>query len=787
MIKLVGRPLHQWDIGRKVRIVPQDGVQINEVHFANNGDMKALVVRTTVGDSGITADIPNKLLQTGKDLVAYAVFSSDTAEHTEYRKHFSVTDRPKPEDYVYTEKAVYSYKAIFETIKNGTGKNALVIGQGEAIGDYSVAEGMDTRAMGVAAHAEGANNISLSRAGHAEGSNNQIGSKAFTVLAVDPGNKTYTLDDTTGLQEAVDKGYLYSCNVCFHKTGNGEHSSMQKENYGKITAINGNVVTLNPFYDVTSEVTDGVFETKDSYIVDDMDTEENTFRVIDLPNVGTRTIGDSSHVEGDQCKTLSKDAHAEGFKSLAYGSYAHVEGNRTKAGFGGHAEGRETTASGKRAHAEGFQTTASGEQSHSEGWRTASKGKNSHAEGFETVASGEQSHAEGKGSIAEGYSSHAENNGKAYGANSHAEGSGGMAYGLGSHAEGEVTKAYGSFSHAEGGKAETTNLTRNNSYGTLPVSEVIQIKSNVAEGARSHAEGEGTHAYGRGSHAEGLYTYAGGYNSHAEGQLTQALASGCHAEGWDTVAKGINSHAEGNGTAAIGTYSHAEGKNTVVYSDAGHVQGRYNEPDFGGGYAHIVGNGTHDGRSNAHTLSWEGNAWFCGKVSGTGADYAEYFEWADGNPNDEDRVGLIVALEGDKIRPANSGDDILGVVSGTAMVVGDNAEWEWQDKYLCDDYGRVIWEMVEEFDEEGKSMGFFPHRQINPNYDPKQEYVRRVDRPEWDTVGLVGKLHVTDDGSCTVGGYATVGANGIATASGEKTNMRVMKRIKDNIVLVFMK
>lgn len=44
-----------------------------------------------------------------------------------------------------------------------------------------------------------------------------------------------------------------------------------------------------------------------------------------------------------------------------------------------------------------------------------------------------------------------------------------------------------------------------------------------------------------------------------------------------------------------------------------------------------------------------------------------------------------------------------------------------------------------------------------------------------------------DDGSCVVGGYAKVGQNGIATVSTEKSGMRVMKRITDNIVLVFMK
>lgn len=96
-----------------------------------------------------------------------------------------------------------------------------------------------------------------------------------------------------------------------------------------------------------------------------------------------------------------------------------------------------------------------------------------------------------------------------------------------------------------------------------------------------------------------------------------------------------------------------------------------------------MGNGTgttQEKRSNAHTLDWSGNATFEGKVTGTGADYAEYFEWADGNPDGEDHVGLIVTLDGEKIRIANPEDEVLGVVSGTAMVLGDNAEWEWRQK-----------------------------------------------------------------------------------------------------------
>jgi hypothetical protein len=217
----------------------------------------------------------------------------------------------------------------------------------------------------------------------------------------------------------------------------------------------------------------------------------------------------------------------------------------------------------------------------------------------------------------------------------------------------------------------------------------------------------------------------------------------------------------------------------------------------------VVGKGSKATQSNALTLNASGNLWTAGTVTSTGADYAELFEWLDGNPNGDDRVGMIVALEGDKIRPATAEDEILGVISGTAMVLGDNAAWEWKDKYVTDNYGRIVYaEPVEEFAEYTdyvdpedestwknvkESTGFTAYPKLNPNYDPEREYISRENRKEWDAVGLLGKLHINDDGSCIVGGYAKVGKDGIATASTDKTNIRVMKRITDTIILALVK
>lgn len=173
--------------------------------------------------------------------------------------------------------------------------------------------------------------------------------------------------------------------------------------------------------------------------------------------------------------------------------------------------------------------------------------------------------------------------------------------------------------------------------------EVFNDYYNIATGEHSHAEGISTIASGDYSHAEGGYTTASRHYSHAEGGNTIASGGWSHAEGKNTTASGTESHAEGSyttssgangahaegwGTIASGDASHAEGWSTIASGDFGqHVQGKFNIEDTNNKYAHIVGNGTNTDpnnptRSNAHTLDWEGNAWYKGDiyVGGTGQD-----------------------------------------------------------------------------------------------------------------------------------------------------------------------
>lgn len=271
-------------------------------------------------------------------------------------------------------------------------------------------------------------------------------------------------------------------------------------------------------------------------------------------------------------------------------------------------------------------------------------------------------------------------------------------------------------------------------------------------------------------------------------------AYGCHLIGDENTAGANYSYMMGKYNESTNTNTYLFGEGLYSGSALQTAVGHWNSEDGLDSYSFFIGCGTGSGdRRNAMTINLENNASFGGTITSQGADYAEYFEWADGNPEAEDRVGYIVALKGDKIVKAQAEDEVLGIISGTVAVLGDNYEWHWSGKYLTDDFGRVIYDLVDKYsepEEEGEEpifLGQVKVPRINPEWDATKEYLNRANRAEWDTVGMFGKLFVRDDGSCVVGEYAATGADGLATLATGKTNMYVMERINENIVKVLLK
>ena len=552
------------------------------------------------------------------------------------------------------------------------------------------------------------------------------------------------------------------------------------------------------------------------------------------------TMGEYAFAEGILTKASGIASHAEGLNTTASGTDSHAEGRYTTAeGCGSHAEGLDTIASADYSHSEGYDTTAEGYCSHAEGCDTTASGHSSHAEGYKTIATGKYQHVQGKFNIEDtkGEYAHIVGNGtseeKKNRSNAHTLDWDGNAWYAGKLTlEGDLTVK----GAIRGSTPDGVVISSNNSnivngeakrslhtigspenrqhifdelgwspdfeydeddieytMGEYAFAEGIVTKASgeashsegyetTAYGDYSHAEGDSTTAKGYASHAEGVNSHASGDCSHAEGYETIASSEASHAEGYNTTASGGWSHAEGFGTTASGDYSHASGFGTIASNSFQYVIGKYNSTLNNGLF--VIGNGSNyldSSRSNAFRVTESGETYAMGSYNSTGADYSEYFEWSDGNPDNEIRTGRFVTMTGKKIKLATSIDDyIVGVVTANASIVGNSYEDSWNGRFMTDVYGNLLYE--DKTDDEGNVTTWFKQ---NPDYDSSQKYIPRSQRPEWSTVGMLGQLVVDDDGTCEVDGYCKPNDNGVATKS--EIGYRVIDRIDDTHILIIFK
>jgi len=429
-------------------------------------------------------------------------------------------------------------------------------------------------------------------------------------------------------------------------------------------------------------------------------------------------------------------------KIASIGSQALIHGYGNSAeGQNAHAEGNNTSSKGFHSHSEGGNTKANGEYSHTEGYKTETNGKGSHAEGYKcatgnqdfTIRHGDYAHAEGCTTSANGDYSHAEG----YGCRTDGEGA---------HAEGWYTFAEGFCSHSEG---------RGHSEATIDVGNTLSPCNVFYHGAR-------------------------GDYSHSEGHCTSALGYASHAEGYSTMANGNYSHAGGYGTCAVADYQFVTGCNNQRITS---YQGDNVYFIVGGGYFDYDedGNITKSNPMTAFSVTASGMVRAANSYLTTGADYAEYFEWEDGNTNNEDRRGLFVTFNYDKLILSEPEDIyIAGVVSANPSVLGNAMENEWHGKYKRDIFGTRL------KDKEGNLI-------LSDSYKDDNEYIPRSERPEYSPVGTHGQLIVIDDGTCEVNGYCGVGKNGKGTKCEDMEKVyrglafRVLERLDDTHIRIFIK
>jgi hypothetical protein len=258
----------------------------------------------------------------------------------------------------------------------------------------------------------------------------------------------------------------------------------------------------------------------------------------------------------------------------------------------------ENIASNKNSHAEGSKTEATGENAHAEGYKSKAGGKGFRITHYYHVTG--QVELDSVEGLAVGdvctivLNSDYPNCGTIRKIE-------GLRVSI-TYSGTKPTEVYDINAHASNAEKNILRVTAKPDVGTIFI------------GRNSHAEGWNTRTIGYGSHAEGRDTTTAGNYSHTEGRYTTTIGSHTHAEGYMTTAEGKNSHTEGHCTKTTGEMAHAEGNYTIASGENQHVQGRFNivNPH----YAHIVGNGwDEDSRSNAHTLDWDGNAWYAGNLA----------------------------------------------------------------------------------------------------------------------------------------------------------------------------
>ena len=271
--------------------------------------------------------------------------------------------------------------------------------------------------------------------------------------------------------------------------------------------------------------------------------------------------------------------------------------------------------------------------------------------------------------------------------------------------------------------------------------------NNILDGSAASTVGGG--ALNNISNSSVQSTIGGGFRNTIQGTGTSSTIAGGERNGitgsYSTVAGGLGNVVV---TDFAGTLA---GESLLLVDPWSSAVGRFNQPGAlgptgvfvppsvagetgtvtgttGGVRVFMVGYGsTGGGRANLMSVTSDGVVHAAVGYAAGGADYAEWFEAADGVRYVPGTTVVVEGVSG-KIRSAQWGEVPFGVVSSNASVLGNAADSHWHGMFEKDIYGRLVVE-----------NGFL---KLSPSYDPDQVYVPRSLRPEWNPISLVGQVRV---------------------------------------------
>lgn len=281
---------------------------------------------------------------------------------------------------------------------------------------------------------------------------------------------------------------------------------------------------------------------------------------------GAIELGWGALAVGSSNQAFGAFSSANGYNNTAVGDFGSAEGRGTLAGYAAHSEGYNTIAKGTYSHAEGHTSTASGEAAHSEGKDTEASGLGAHAQNVSTVASADAATAMGA------FTQATANNALAMGHTTKASGNAALAGGRFTEAKGSASLAFG-YTKTEGNikaSGQGAIAMGDANTGSIMASGVGSIAMGEADGSIV-ASGKGAVAIGMAQTDKTLT--ASGYGALALGVNTTASASAATAVGSSTTASGNNAFAEGHTTEAKGNASHTEGRQSIAYGQTSHAEG----------------------------------------------------------------------------------------------------------------------------------------------------------------------------------------------------------------------
>ena len=370
------------------------------------------------------------------------------------------------------------------------------------------------------------------------------------------------------------------------------------------------------------------------------------------------TISGSYHIIYDKCETSLISGYHHSIRNPDKKMYSSV-----------HVAGYENDVNGCLIHAEGYMTKAYGDYAHTEGYQTEAYGLQSQASGYKSIANGVCSYAEGNECIS---GSPLENVVMNKSSDDHeliveTASVSGSAY---THAEGYKAHSYGNYSHAEGYDTvagSKDNIIVYDTYSWIDPNDSskgdIQSYKRKPGNVACHAEGYKTQALGNCQHVEGRYNipdnlshYAhivgnGGlsYNKNAEytievetqqdsyyktkillykdGELIESIdwsdSVSDIAVSIETITAydlldplfGVTRAGDEKTDRTVPWYSGFDSNESYQYS----IGDKYLQIVKGNPYGYIIrdalwlfDNATIN--SNAHTIDWNGNAWYAGDI-----------------------------------------------------------------------------------------------------------------------------------------------------------------------------